>query len=78
MPDGGGVRQRPRQEPRRRLDRPRPGRPRRRPSTDVDELVAAAHRAIDQLGAELRRLDKENADLRDSGVRIDQIRKMLG
>lgn len=79
MPDGGGVRQRPRKnrvagEPGRRG----PGRPRRRPSTDVDELIATAHRAIDQLGAELRRLDKENADLRDNGARIDQIRSLLG
>ena len=78
MPDGGGVRQRPRKnrvagEPGRRG----PGRPRRRPSTDVDELIATAHRAIDQLGAELRRLDKENADLRDNGARIDQIRSLL-
>ena len=78
MPDGGGVRQRPRKSRVAGSTGRGPGRPRRRPSTEVDELVAAAHRAIDQLGAELRRLDKENADLRDSGVRIDQIRKMLG
>jgi hypothetical protein len=79
MPDGGGVRQRPRKN---RVAgeavRRGPGRPRRRPSTDVDELIAAAHRAIDQLGAELRRLDKANADLRDNGTRIDQIRSLLG
>jgi hypothetical protein len=80
MPDGGGVRQRPRKnrlagaEPGRRG----PGRPRRRPSTDVDELIATAHRTIDQLGAALRRLDAENAELRDSGARIDQIRSLLG
>lgn len=81
MPDGGGVKQRPRKRhvagdapPARRG----PGRPRRSPATDVDEIVAAAHRAIDQLGAALRRLDAENAELRDSGARIDQIRKMLG
>jgi hypothetical protein len=82
MPDGGGVQQRPRK---RRVagdappaGRRGPGRPRRRPATDVDELVATAHRAIDQLGAALRRLDAENAELRDSDTRIDQIRKMLG
>jgi hypothetical protein len=79
MPDGGGVRQRPRKN---RVAgeavRRGPGRPRRRASTDIDELIAAAHRAIDQLGAELRRLDKANADLRDNGARIDQIRSLLG
>jgi len=81
MPDGGGVKQRPRKRrvaadaaPARRG----PGRPRRRPATDVDEIIATAHRAIDQLGTALRRLDAENAQLRDSGAQIDQIRKMLG
>jgi hypothetical protein len=82
MPDGGGVRQRPRKR-RAAGDAPAaskrgPGRPRRTPATDVDELLATAHRAIDALGAHLRVLDQEVRDLRDSGARVDQIRKLLG
>jgi hypothetical protein len=81
MPDGGGVRQRPRKRaagtaaaaPKRG-----PGRPRRAPATDVDELLATAHRAVDALGAHLRALDQQVRDLRDSGARVDQIRKLLG
>ncbi len=83
MPDGGGVRQRPRK--RRSPDtagaaapKRGPGRPRRAPATDTDELIAAAHRAIDALGSHLRALDQEARDLRDSGARIDQIRNLLG
>lgn len=82
MPDGGGVRQRPRK--RRSPDggaatpKRGPGRPRRAPATDVDELLAAAHRAIDALGSHLRALEQEARDLRDSGARIDQIRNLLG
>src|SRR5215510_2722585 len=48
MPDGGGVKQRPRKK-RVAADAPPrrgPGRPRKRPATDVDDLVATAHRAI--------------------------------
>jgi hypothetical protein len=41
-------------------------------------LLATAHRAIDALGAHLRALDQEVRDLRDSGTRVDQIRKLLG
>jgi hypothetical protein len=82
MPDGGGVRQRPRKRraagtaaapPKRG-----PGRPRRAPATDVDELLATAHRAVDALGAHLRALDQQVRDLRDSGARVDQIRRLLG
>jgi hypothetical protein len=82
MPDGGGVRQRPRKRraagtaaaaPTRG-----PGRPRRAPATDVDELLATAHRAVDALGAHLRALDQQVRDLRDSGARVDQIRRLLG
>jgi hypothetical protein len=82
MPDGGGVRQRPRK--RRSLEtaaaapKRGPGRPRRAPATDVDELLAAAHRAIDALGSHLRALDPEARDLRENGARIDQIRSLLG
>ena len=81
MPDGGGVRQRPRK--RRVADadsapKRGPGRPRRTPATDVDELLGAAHRAIDALGTRLRALDQEASDLRDNGARIDQIRNLLG
>jgi hypothetical protein len=80
MPDGGGVRQRPRK---RRVAAdaaaaPRRGRPRRAPATDVDELLATAHRAIDALGTRLRALDQEARELRDNGARIDQIRNLLG
>lgn len=82
MPDGGGVQQRPRKR-RVASDAPAapkrgPGRPRRAPATDVDELLATAHRTIDALGAHLRALDKEVRDLRDNGARIDQIRSLLG
>ena len=82
MPDGGGVQQRPRKQ-RVASDAPAapkrgPGRPRRAPATDVDELLATAHRTIDALGAHLRALDKEVRDLRDNGARIDQIRSLLG
>jgi hypothetical protein len=82
MPDGGGVRQRPRKRrsPDAAAVAPKrgPGRPRRAPATDVDELLAAAHRAIDALGGHLRALDQEVRDLRENGARIDQIRRMLG
>jgi hypothetical protein len=82
MPDGGGVQQRPRRK-RVTSDAPAgpkrgPGRPRRTPATDVDELLQTAHRAIDALGTHLRTLDQEVRDLRDSGARIDQIRNLLG
>ena len=60
MPDGGGVQQRPRKRrssPDAAAGTPKrgPGRPRRAPATDVDELLAAAHRAIDALGTHLAR-----------------------
>jgi hypothetical protein len=55
-----------------------PGRPRRAPATDVDELLATAHRSIDALGAHLRALDQEVRELRDNGARIDRIRDLLG
>jgi hypothetical protein len=83
MPDGGGVQQRPRKRRAASDAAPAapkrgPGRPRRAPSTDVDELLATAHRTIDALGAHLRALDQEVRDLRDNGARIDQIRSLLG
>ncbi len=83
MPDGGGVRQRPRKRHVPDATAPAtpkrgPGRPLRAPATDVDELLATAHRTIDALGAHLRKLDQEVRDLKDNGARIDQIRSLLG
>lgn len=82
MPDGGGVRQRPRKRrsPDAAAATPKrgPGRPRRAPATDVDELLAAAHRAIDALGGHLRALEHEARELRDNGAQIDKIRSLLG
>lgn len=80
MPDGGGVQQRPRKRTVATDGAPRrgPGRPRRTPAGDVDELVAAAHRAIDALATRLRQVDAEARELRENGARIDQIRKLVG
>jgi uncharacterized protein YoaH (UPF0181 family) len=79
MPDGGGVRQRPRGV-RKSTNGSDTGRRSRRQSGSgsVDVLIADVHRSIDALGAHLRSLENDVRGLRAQGEQIDKIRKMLG
>ena len=83
QPDGGGVRQRPRKGKGAAAATTGGGRTTRQrgaggtPSPSVDRFVADAHRAIDQLAAQLRELDGEVRQLRDQAGRYDRIRRMI-
>ena len=82
QPDGGGVRQRPRKGKGAAAATGGARTARQRgaggaPSQSVDRFVADAHRAIDQLAAQLRELDGEVRQLRDQAGRYDRIRRMM-
>ncbi len=78
MPDGGGVKQRPRgaRKSQAGSDTPRASR-RRSGGGSVDSLIADVHRSIEALGAHMRTLEADVRSLRAQGERMDKIRKML-
>jgi hypothetical protein len=81
MPDGGGVRQRPRSGRAAAGDggstRGRRGR-RAAGAADVDQLVRDVQRALDALVTRTRELEAGQRDLRDQARRYDEIRRILG
>jgi hypothetical protein len=82
MPDGGGVRQRPRSGRAAGGDgtsgRGRRGRRAAGGTPDVDQLVRDVQRALDALVARTRELEAGQRDLRDQARRYDEIRRILG
>jgi hypothetical protein len=77
LPDGGGVKQRPRKKTA-TAAAPAPARRPREATPSIDAIVADLHRGVDALAARLRAAEGELAARRDESARIDQIRKMLG
>ena len=75
LPDGGGVKQRPRKKT---ASAAAPARRPREATPTIDAIVADLHRGVDALAARLRAAEGELAARRDESARIDQIRKMLG
>jgi hypothetical protein len=82
MPDGGGVRQRPRGGRSAAAAAPatrgRRGPGRRAGSTDVDQLVRDVQRAVDALVTRVRELEGGQRELRDQAKRYDEIRRLIG
>ena len=81
MPDGGGVRQRPRSG--RRVEAAAGGRgrragTRRSGSADVDALVRDVQRAVDALVSRVRELEAGQRELRDLASRYQEIQRIAG
>jgi hypothetical protein len=79
MPDGGGVKQRPRTGRRPAASEGR-GRRRggRRAGADVDALVRDVQRAVDALVSRVRELEAGQRELRDYAARYQEIQRIAG